>query len=107
MEEQNDVLSQKVRNTMHMITNMEKNLTKKHAESLSELEILKIKYGNLKHNYRSVNMSPGLRALGSSPSPFNVYQSYGKASEVNIGDIEQKDTGASESENYVSSADFQ
>ena len=82
---------------MHMVTNIEKNLRKKHAESQSELEILRIKYGNLKVNYRSMDMQSGLLGLTNNPHRFNrlhdsnklspapYRQSQGCDSEVNIG----------------------
>ena len=47
MERQNEYLTSQVRNTMQMVTNIEKTLRKKQAESQTELEILRIKYTNL------------------------------------------------------------
>ena len=44
---------------MQMVTKIEKTLRKKQAESQTELEILRIKYGNLKVNYRSVDLTLG------------------------------------------------
>lgn len=85
---------------MQAITNIEKTIRKKQAESQTELEILKIKYGNLKVNYRSLDMQGGLMALKNRRrvSPSNSYakmafnrQSTG-SEDVNIGlhDLEQQ-----------------
>ena len=49
-------MASQVRLTMQKVTNIEKTLRKKQAESLTELDILRIKYGNMKTNYRSMEM---------------------------------------------------
>jgi len=74
------------------VTNIEKTLRKKQAESQTELDILRIKYGNLKLNYRSVDMQGGLQwrpRLSRNNSQHlqaeHTRQSCGKDSEVNIG----------------------
>ena len=51
---------------MQFVTNIEKTLRKKQAESQTELEILRIKYGNLKVNYQSVDMQNGMNVLNSN-----------------------------------------
>ncbi len=66
MEKENEMLTSQVRQTMQMVTNIEKTLRKKQAESQTELDILRIKYGNLKTNYRSVDMQNGFQALNAS-----------------------------------------
>ena len=41
---------------MQKVSNIEKTLRKKQAESQTELDILRIKYGNMKTNYKSMEM---------------------------------------------------
>lgn len=65
MEQENEKLATQVRQTMQLVSNIEKNLRKKQAESQTELDILRIKYGNLKVNYRSMDMQHGLRYLST------------------------------------------
>ena len=50
---------------MNFVTNIEKTLRKKQAESQTELDILRIKYGNLKVNYQSTEMKHGVTGLNS------------------------------------------
>jgi len=77
---------------MQAVTNIEKTIRKKQAESQTELEILRIKYGNLKVNYRSMDMSGGLHALknrkrvSTSNSQMKMaFNRQSSGSEVNIG----------------------
>ena len=65
MEQQNEELTQQVRSTVQLVTNIEKTIRKKQAESQTELDILRIKYGNLKVNYMSMDMHTGLQALNN------------------------------------------
>ena len=48
MEQENEHLTQQVRQTMQFVTNIEKTLRRKQAQSQTELDILRIKYANLK-----------------------------------------------------------
>ena len=66
MEKENEMLTSQVRQTMQMVTNIEKTLRKKQAESQTELDILRIKYGNLKTNYRSVDMQKNFTTLNQN-----------------------------------------
>ena len=63
MQMENEMLTSQVRQTMQLVTNIEKTLRKKQAESQTELDILRIKYGNLKTNYRSVDMQKNFTTL--------------------------------------------
>lgn len=51
MEKENETLTSQVRQTMQLVGNIEKTVRRKQAESQTELEILRIKYANLKVNY--------------------------------------------------------
>lgn len=74
------------------MTNIERTIRKKQAESQTELEILRIKYGNLKVNYRSMDMQGGFLALKNRRrvSPVESVARLGSnrqstGSDVNIG----------------------
>ena len=56
MEAQNENMASQVRLTMQKVTSIEQTLRKKQAESQTELDILRIKYGNMKTHYRSMEM---------------------------------------------------
>ena len=84
---------------MQKVNCIEQTLRKKQAESQTELDILRIKYGNMKTNYRSMEMQQnGLSCYPAASSRLIMRQesstryvsgqnrqSCGRDSEVNIG----------------------
>ena len=94
---------------MQFVNNIEKTLRKKQAESQTELEILRIKYGNLKVNYRSMDMQHGLNFLTTNRARSSrqlISQSCGRDSEVVIGQNNQSLVDISKPENTTNNFQY-